>query len=201
MVGVSAGTVSCAHAKPILKGTSLKIPDDSTDAEEPREYSSAPCYLQELAPLDRVDSAFRVIHASPATIYRAHTDPNSLVSWLPPAGMHGHVEHFEPRVGGTYRMVLAYEEPASQGKTTDHSDSVRGRFVELIPDRRIAQVVTFDSDDAAFAGEMKITWTFMPVPEGTRVEVRCENVPPGIGPEDHAAALASSLANLAKFCE
>jgi uncharacterized protein YndB with AHSA1/START domain len=100
-------------------------------------------------------------------------------------------------------MVLTYEQPShsASGKTTEHSDSVRGRFVELVPDRLIAQGVTFDSDDAAFAGEMKITWTFLPVPEGTRVEVRCENVPRGIRPEDHAAGLASSLENLAKFCE
>lgn len=126
------------------------------DEDEQREYSSPACYLHEFESYRRVDSASRVIHASPEKIYRAY--------------MKG-------------------------------SDAVQGRFVELVPDRLIAQVVTFDSDDPAFAGEMKITWTFVPAPEGTRVEVRCENVPRSISPEDHAARLASSLANLAKFCE
>jgi len=178
----------------------LKTPDDDT-TDESREYSSPACFLHEFESSDRVDSASRIIHASPSTLYRAHMEATALPSWLQPEGMKGRVERFEPRVGGSYRMVLTYDEPSTSGKTTDDSDAVEGRFVELIPDRRIAQIVTFDSEDAAFAGDMKITWTFMPVPEGTRVEVRCENVPPGIRPEDHAAGLASSLANLAKFCE
>lgn len=185
------------------RGQCLKTPENDDAHDEPREYSSPACYLHAFEPTNRVDSASRVIHASPAAIYRAHMDPQALISWLPPEGMKGRVERFEPRVGGTYRMVLTYDEPSTsaQGKTTDNSDCVEGRFVELIPDRLIAQLVTFDSDDAAFAGEMKITWTFMPVAEGTRVDVRCENVPSGIRPEDHAAGLSSSLENLARFCE
>jgi uncharacterized protein YndB with AHSA1/START domain len=173
----------------------------SDDEDEPREYSSPACYLHEFESYNRVDSASRIIHATPEKIYRAHMDPQALIVWLPPVGITGRIEQFEPRVGGTYKMVLTYEQPSVAAKTTESSDSVQGRFVELVPGRRVAQIVTFDSDDAAFAGEMKITWTFMPVPEGTRVEVRCENVPRGIRPEDHAAGLASSLANLAKFCE
>ncbi len=171
------------------------------DDDEPREYSSPACYLHEFESPHRVDSASRIIHATPERIYRAHLDPQSLVVWLPPDGMTARVEQFEPRVGGTYRMVLTYDQPTASGKTTESSDSVQGRFIELVPGRLIAQLVTFDSDDPAFAGEMKITWTFMPVPEGTRVDVRCENVPSGIRPEDHAAGLAASLANLARFCE
>lgn len=140
----------------------------TTDDDEQREYSSPACYLHEFETHNRVDKASRVIHATPERIYRAHMDPTSVASWLPPEGMSCRIER---------------------------------RFVELVADRLIAQLVTFDSDDSAFAGEMKITWTFMPVPEGTRVDVRCENVPSGIRPEDHAAGLASSLENLAKLCE
>ena len=190
--------VSCAKA-----GDGVTNKRATDDEDEQREYSSPACYMHEFESEHRVDSASSVVHASPEKIYRAHLDPNALVSWLPPEGMTGRVEQFEPRVGGTYQIVLTYGQPSSSapGKTTENSDSVRGRFVELVPDRLIAQTVTFDSDDTAFAGEMKITWTFMPVPEGTRVDVRCENVPKGISPEDHAVGLASSLANLAKFCE
>lgn len=171
------------------------------DEDEPREYSSPACYLHEFESYNRVDTASRVIYALPEKIYRAHLDPQALIKWLPPEGMTGRIEHFEPRVGGTYRMVLTYQQPSAAAKTTESSDCVQGRFIELVPDRLISQVATFESDDPAFAGEMKITWTFMPVPEGTRVDVRCENVPRGIRPEEHAAGLASSLANLAKFCE
>jgi uncharacterized protein YndB with AHSA1/START domain len=124
----------------------------SADEDEQREYSSPACYLHEFESHNRVDSAFRVIHATPETIYRAHMDPQSLASWLPPEGMSCRVEQFEPRVGGTYQIVLTYEQPTTSAKTTETSDSVQGRFVELVPDRLIAQIVTFDSDNAAFAG-------------------------------------------------
>ena len=176
--------------------------------DEPREYSSPACSMHEFDLAGerrngRVDAASRIIAASPAALYRAHMDPQALISWLPPRGMKGHIEQFEPRVGGTYRMVLTYEQSghATQGKTTEQSDVVSGRFVELVQDRLIAQVIEFDSDDPAFAGEMKITWTFTAVAKGTHVMVRCENVPPGIRPEDHQAGLASSLENLARHCE
>ncbi len=178
------------------------------DDDEPREYSSPACLMHEFDLAgerrnSRVDAAARIIAASPAALYRAHMDPQALSTWLPPEGMQGSIEHFEPHVGGSYRMVLTYQQPGSgvQGKTTEHSDVVSGRFVELVPDRLIAQVVEFDSDDPAFAGEMKITWTFTVVAKGTHVMVRCENVPPGIRAEDHQAGLASSLQNLARYCE
>ncbi|MBL8270169.1 SRPBCC domain-containing protein [Steroidobacter sp.] len=175
-----------------------------SDDDEPREYSSPACYLHEFEQsTPRVDAASRIIAASAATLYRAHMDPQALMQWLPPEGMKGHIEQFDARVGGSYRMVLTYQQPdaAGSGKTTENSDAVQGRFVALIPDRQIVQIVEFQSDDPQFAGEMTITWTFLPVPEGTQVTVRCEDVPPGIQPEDHQAGLASSLSNLADFCE
>lgn len=181
---------------------------ENQDENEPREYSSPACLMHEFDLAGerrnaRIDAASRIIAATPAALYRAHMDPQALISWLPPEGMKGRIEHFEPRVGGAYRIVLTYGQsgPSAQGKTTDQSDVVSGRFVELAPDRLIVQVVEFDSDDPAFAGEMKITWMFTPVATGTHVMVRCENVPPGIRAEDHQAGLASSLENLARYCE
>lgn len=37
--------------------------------------------------------------------------------------------------------------------------------------------------------------------DGTRVEIRADDVPSGISAEDHAEGLASSLANLAAYLE
>ena len=42
---------------------------------------------------------------------RAYIDPNALVRWLPPKGMRGRIEIFDPRNGGEYRIVLTYLEP------------------------------------------------------------------------------------------
>lgn len=122
---------------------------------------------------------------------------------MPPAGMVGRIDRFEPRAGGTYMMTLAYVDAdhATAGKTTQSADVVRGRFVELLPNERIVQLVEFQSDDPAFAGEMKVTWSLRAVAEGTHVTVTCENVPVGIRREDHEAGLRSTLDNLAAFLE
>jgi hypothetical protein len=76
----------------------------------------------------RTDWASRVIKAPPRTIYRALLDPAALVSWLPPEGMKGHIDAFDGREGGTYRMALTYDEPdhATPGKTSDTPISSRG---------------------------------------------------------------------------
>lgn len=52
---------------------------------------------------------------------------------------------------------------------------------------------------AAFAGTMRMTWSFEPHPDGTLVAIACENVPSGIRPEDHDVGLRSSLDNLAAY--
>jgi uncharacterized protein YndB with AHSA1/START domain len=150
----------------------------------------------------RVDHATRVISAPPATVYRAFAHATSLEAWLPPDGMTGEVRDFDLREGGGYRMRLTYGVHArGVGKTTDDADEVEVRFVRLVDDRLIEQAVAFDSDDASYGGVMTMTWSFRPVAGGTEVFVRATNVPPGITAADHAAGLASSLANLATYVE
>ncbi len=151
----------------------------------------------------RTDVASRVIKASPATLYRAFVDPKALVTWLPPKGMKGHLDAFDPRAGGTYRMVLTYEQadPSVRGKSSEHSDIVEGRFLELVPDERVVQQFEFESEDPAFAGVMTMTWKLAPVSGGTEVTIVCEDVPEGIRKEDHDEGLRSTLENLAAFTE
>lgn len=151
----------------------------------------------------RIDSASRIIKASPDVLYRALMDPEALEAWRPPEGMTGEMLAFDGREGGLYRMSLTYNapEPGLHGKTSEHADVVEGRFLELVPDRRVVEVVEFDSDDPAFAGAMTITTALAAVPGGTEVTIRCENVPDGIRPEDHQEGMASTLANLAAFTE
>jgi uncharacterized protein YndB with AHSA1/START domain len=151
--------------------------------------------------MGRTDKASRIVTASPATVYNAFVDPVALVEWLPPKGMIARIETFEPKAGGHYRMSLTYDapDPSVRGKASEDTDIVEGRFVELVPNDRVVQIVTFESDDPAFAGEMKMTWSLRPVAGGTEVSIVCENVPEGISAEDHAAGLSSTLDNLAEF--
>lgn len=151
--------------------------------------------------MGRTDRASRLIHASPSALYRAFKDPEAMETWLPPAGMTGHMERFDFREGGSYRMRLVYDDNRGDGKSSADADDVEVRFIRLVEDRRIEQAVTFDADDPKFSGVMKMTWTFTSVPQGTEVSVRCENVPEGISAEDHAAGLSSTLENLARLTE
>ncbi|WID94458.1 SRPBCC family protein [Bosea vestrisii] len=150
----------------------------------------------------RTDTASRLIKASPGAIYNAFVDPATLGRWLPPQGMRAKIERFEPHPGGSYRMVLTYDDPAgAPGKASADSDIVEGRFVALVPGERIVWEVGFVSDDPAFAGTMTMSWRFKEVRDGTEVTILCENVPAGNGKEDHDAGLRSTLENLARFIE
>jgi uncharacterized protein YndB with AHSA1/START domain len=150
--------------------------------------------------MGRTDTASRVIEAPLSSVYAALVDPDALVEWLPPQGMTGRFEFFDARSGGTYRMILTYDEaPESGGKTDDNSDIVEARFVELTPDTRVVQTVDFTSDDPSFAGTMTMTWAVSSLDGRTLVDMRADDVPPGISAEDHAAGMNSSLANLAAY--
>ena len=51
--------------------------------------------------------------------------------------------------GGAFRISLtdAHADAAPRGKTSEHSDTVDGRFLEIEPDSRIVQAFRFESDD------------------------------------------------------
>ena len=88
-----------------------------------------------------------------------------------------------------------------RGKSTEKADVFTGTFAELVPGERIVERATFESDDPAFAGTMTVTTTFRQVADGTEVTMACSDVPEGISAADHAAGIASSLANLAAYAE
>lgn len=152
--------------------------------------------------MPRTDQASRDIPASPERVYAALTDPEALAAWLPPAGMTGRFDHYDPRPGGTYRMTLTYTDPeGAHGKTTARTDTVEARFIDLVPDTRVTAEIHFKTDDPAFTGPMTTTWSLEPVPEGTRVTFTATNVPDAITPADHAEGMSSSLLNLEAYLE
>lgn len=150
----------------------------------------------------RIDSASRVIKASPHAIYEAFLNSGALSSWLPPKGMSARIDEFDAKEGGVYRLTLTYEtDHSNAGKTSENEDVSRGKFLELVPDTKIVLAGKFDSEDPAFSGEMIQTWYLEAVREGTKVTIICEHVPEGIRKEDHDDGLSSSLENLAEYVE
>lgn len=58
----------------------------------------------------RTHTASRVISASPVDVYAAMIDAAAVAQWLPPGNMTATFERFDPRPGGSYRLVLTYSE-------------------------------------------------------------------------------------------
>jgi uncharacterized protein YndB with AHSA1/START domain len=150
----------------------------------------------------RTDTASREIAAAPDRVFAALIDPDALATWLPPQGMSARFERFDAQPGGSYRMVLTYADGSTgTGKATADSDIVEATFLDIVQGVRVVQAVTFVADDPDFAGVMTMTWEVTETDHGTRVDIRADQVPDGISAEDHAAGLASSLANLAAYVE
>lgn len=150
----------------------------------------------------RIDRAERLIAAPAGRVFGCWTDPALLVRWLPPEGTEGRTEAFDPRPGGAFRIVLTYLDPEEPGKSGGGEDVIAGAFVAVDPPCHLAFVSRFRSDAPNLQGEVRMDWHFDPEPEATtRVRIVASNVPPGIAPEDHAAGMASSLAQLAALIE
>ena len=152
--------------------------------------------------MGRTDRASLLVHADRATAYAALVDPDALVTWLPPTGMSGHFEQFDLSEGGSWRLVLTYDDPTgAPGKTSADADVSEVRIVRLVSGERIVQQVDFETDDPRFQGTMEMEWSLQDVDDGTEVTVEARNVPVGITARDHAAGMTSSLANLAAYLE
>jgi uncharacterized protein YndB with AHSA1/START domain len=152
--------------------------------------------------MSRTDRASLLIHADRERTFAALTSSEALVQWLPPKGMRGRFERFDMRNGGSYRLVLTYDDASSaSGKTSADSDVSEVRIVRIVPGERVVQEVDFETDDPAFKGTMRMEWSLHSGSDGTTVEFEARDVPEGIRARDHAEGLTSSLSNLAAYLE
>src|SRR2546422_8016062 len=99
------------------------------------------------------------INAPRATVYRALLDARAVATWMVPTGMTSYVHAFDAREGGSFRISLTYDAPTGTGKTTARTDTFHGRFVRLVPNEQVVEVVEFETTDPALRGEMTITYT------------------------------------------
>jgi uncharacterized protein YndB with AHSA1/START domain len=151
-------------------------------------------------PVPRTDICSRMVPAPISEVYAALVDPEALSAWVPPGDMTGTIERFEPRPGGSYRMVLRYPDHSpSRGKTTSDTDVVEARFIDLVPDKSVAYSVNFVSDDPDYDGAMTMRWEVTDTDRGTLVEITADNVPDAVSAQDHAAGMNSSLQKLSDY--
>lgn len=110
----------------------------------------------------------RVIAAPAERIYRAFTDPQAMVKWLPPHGFTGKIHSMDFRVGAGYKMSFT-------NLTNGKSHSFGGKYVEIIPNEKLRYTDQFD--DPNMPGQMQMTITFKKVIGGTELRVLQEGIP------------------------
>jgi uncharacterized protein YndB with AHSA1/START domain len=143
----------------------------------------------------------RHINALRASVYRALLNADAVARWMVPTGMSSHVHAFDPREGGTFRISLTYDAPTRTGKTTAQTDTYHGRFVTLVPNEQVVEVVEFETENPALQGEMTITMTLTDVDGGTEIAAVHDRLPPGLSSADNEVGWQSSLAKLAALVE
>lgn len=140
------------------------------------------------------------IKAPRGTVYRTLLDPLAIAQWRVPHGMTSHVHEFDAREGGSFRVSLTYTTDGA-GKTTAHTDTYHGRFVKLVENEQIVEVVEFETTDPAMQGEMTITTSLVDANGGTDLHGVHEGLPPGVAPADNEYGWQQSLKKLAALIE
>ena len=143
----------------------------------------------------------RHLKAPRTRVYSALVDANAVATWMVPTGMTSRVHAFDGREGGTFRISLTYDAPTGAGKTTAHTDTFHGRFVKLVPNERVVEVVEFETADPALRGEMTITITLTDANGGTELLAVHDGLPRGVPTSDNEEGWRSSLAKLAALVE
>jgi uncharacterized protein YndB with AHSA1/START domain len=92
--------------------------------------------LVEADPALPVVRTTRDFAATPAQLFRAHTDPVVFARWIGPDGMTTRIEHWDASTGGSWRYV-------SERDGTEYA--FRGCFHDVRPDR-IVQTFTFEGE-------------------------------------------------------
>ena len=143
----------------------------------------------------------RHVKAPRANVYGALLDARAVATWMVPTGMTSQVHAFDAREGGLFRISLTYNEATGAGKTTAHSDTYHGRFVKLVPNAQVVEVMEFETADPAMRGEMIVTFMLTDAGGGTNVLAVHDNLPPGLSPADNETGWRMALDKLAAFVE
>lgn len=76
-----------------------------------------------------------------------------------------------------------------------------GRFVKLVPDEQVVEVVEFETADPALRGEMTIAIALADAEGGTNVLYVHDGLPPGVSTADNEVGSRTALAKLAVLVE
>ncbi len=137
-------------------------------------------------------SLHRVIKSSPEKVYRAFTEANALLAWLPPYGFLATVHQMDVKPGGSYKMSFT-------NFTTGNSHSFGGKYLEIEPNKFLKYTDQFD--DPNLPGEMITSIWLKKVSGGTDLKVFQEGIPEVIPVDMCYLGWQESLEKLAKLVE
>jgi uncharacterized protein YndB with AHSA1/START domain len=148
-----------------------------------------------------VTRATRDFRAPRSRVYRALLDAEAVQQWMVPDAMTSEVHSFDAREGGMFRISLTYETSTTAGKASAQTDTFHGRFIKLVPDTEVVEVVEFETIDPAMQGAMTISYLLVDADHGTTLTGVHENLPRGVSPADNELGWRMSLDKLAKLVE
>ena len=119
----------------------------------------------------------RDFHATPAQLFRAHTDPEIFKQWVGPADIGTEIDHWDARTGGSWRYL---------NTRGDDEFGFHGCFHEVGPDR-IVQTFTWEGMPEGVALE---TLTFEDLGDG-RTRLHAQSLVDSF--EDRDAWLSSGM--------
>jgi len=134
----------------------------------------------------------RVVKATPEKVYRAFTEQNAILSWLPPYGFLCTVQEMDVKVGGTYKMTF-------HNFSTGNGHSFGGKYVEIKPNEFLKYTDTFD--DPNLPGEMSTSVWLKKVIVGTEIKIVQDGIPSAIPLEMCYLGWQESLEKLTKLVE
>jgi uncharacterized protein YndB with AHSA1/START domain len=143
----------------------------------------------------------RRINAPQSDVYRALLDADAVAQWRVPDGMTSEVHEFDAREGGFFRVSLTYDAPTGTGKSALHTDTYHGRFVRLVPDEQVVEVLEFETADPELGGEMRMTTTLTAAGGGTDVLITHERIPDAVPVADNETGTRMALDSLARLVE
>ena len=137
-------------------------------------------------------SLHRVFTASPEKVYRAFTEANAILSWIPPYGFLCTVHEMNVEVEGRFRMSF-------HNFSTGNGHSFGGKYLEIKPNEFLKYTDKFD--DPNLHGEMTTSVWLKKVLVGTEIKILQEGIPSVIPAEMCYLGWQESLEKLAKLVE
>jgi uncharacterized protein YndB with AHSA1/START domain len=130
-------------------------------------------------------SASMTIKASPEKVFDAWLDPKQLARFMAAGDMTAKIDAIDAKVGGAFRFTMT---------GTENTFVHEGRYVAIERPRRL--IFTWVSEGSDWRLSL-VTVTFVPVPDGVRVELVHEGLPAGTRVDLHRNGWGSILNKLA----